>query len=234
MERSHISLRKWVIAIYLLHTNLKGVSSMKLMRDLKISQPSAWFLAHRIRESWKDGHGLFHGTTEIDETFIGGKERNKHNSKKLKSGRGPVGKAIVVGAKNRESNQVSAAVVSSRSREDLEGFIADRVALDSTVYTDDHKSYNRISTAFHHNTVCHSAKQYVDGMAHTNGIESFWSMLKRGYYGTYHRMSAKHLQRYVNEFSGRHNVRMLNTIDQMALLFSGMIGKRLTYKELIS
>lgn len=234
MERSHISLQKWVIAMYLLHTNLKGVAAMKLKRDLKISYPSSWFLAHRIRESWREGRNLFSGTTEVDETYIGGKEKNKRFSKKLKSGRGPVGKTAVVGAKNRDSNQVKAKVVDRTTKDNLQGFVRDRVNPGSTVYTDEHRSYFGLHGDYRHKAVQHKIKQFVEGQAHTNGIESFWSLLKRGYTGTYHRMSPKHLQRYIDEFSGRHNARLLNTIDQMALLFRGMIGKRLMYRDLIA
>lgn len=129
MERSHIPLNKWVIALYLMGTHLKGVSSMKLHRDLKITQKSAWFMAHRIRESWKEGHGLFMGPVEVDETYMGGKERNKHLSKRVHAGRGPVGKTAVVGIKDRETNQVSATVVEHTDKDTLQGFVADQVEL---------------------------------------------------------------------------------------------------------
>ncbi len=166
-----------------------------------VTQRSAWFLAHRLREAWKAHGAQFSGPVEVDETFIGGKEKNKHANKKLRAGRGGVGKAIVVGAKDRETNRVSAAVVGNTDAKTLQGFVGERAAKGATVYTDDHGGYQGMP--FEHETVKHSISEYVNGMAHTNGIESFWSMLKRGYHGTYHHMSAKHLQRYVTEFSGR-------------------------------
>ena len=232
MHGSKLPLSTWAIAYFLFSTHLKGVSSMKLHRDLGITQKSAWHLAHRIRETWKDQKETFTGPVEVDETYIGGKEKNKHTFNKLNAGRGTVGKAAVAGMKDRSTNKVKAMAVKGTSQEDLEEFIADRVEPGSTVYTDDHGGYNRLWLDFEHSSVRHSVREYVKGQAHTNGIESFWAMLKRGYYGTYHRMSEKHLQRYVNEFAGRHNIRSLDTIDQMASVAKGMDGKRLTYKEL--
>ena len=204
---------------------------MKLHRDLGICQKSAWHLAHRIRETWKDNREKLTGTVEVDETFIGGKEKNKHGDKRRHI-RGPSGKTVVVGMKAREANKIVAKPVSERTKEEMHGFISKNVSPKAMIYTDDHRSY--IGLPYEHESVNHSVGEYVRNQAHTNGIESFWAALKRGYYGTYHRMSPKHLERYVTEFSGRHNVRELDTIDQMAFLAKGMVGKRLRYKELTS
>lgn len=229
MHDSKLPLSKWALAFYLYSTHLKGVSSMKLHRDLDITQKAAWHLAHRIRELWNDETGRMAGPTEADETYIGGREKNKHNSKKLKAGRGPVGKTAVVGIKDRDSNTVKATVVEQTDAPTLQGFVNDHRKEGATVYTDEHRSYEGLE---HHESVKHSVSEYVNGMAHTNGIESFWAMLKRGYHGTYHHMSEKHLDRYVQEFSGRHNARPLDTAEQMDTLTHSMVGKRLQYKDL--
>ncbi len=205
---------------------------MKLHRDLGVTQKTAWHLAHRIREVWQREQEKFEGPVEVDETFMGGKERNKHASKKMKAGRGPVGKVAVIGAKDRKSNKVSADVIEETDGETLKGFVAENVEAGATVYTDDHAGY-RGMVGFDHESVKHSVREYVREQAHTNGIESFWAMLKRGYEGTYHKMSVKHLDRYVLEFSGRHNQREEDTIDQMRNMARGVGGKRLRYQDLI-
>ena len=200
MESSNLGYQTWAIAIYLVLTSLKGVSSMKLRRDLGITQKSAWHMAHRIRAAWNgDMADLFDGPVEVDEAYFGGKERNKHADQKLHAGRGTVGKVAVAGVKDRETNRIRAAVVPTTRKRDLHSFVADRVQLGATLYTDELASYRGLPN---HATVNHGVGRYVSEQAHVNGMESFWSMMKRGYYGTFHRMSPKHLDRYVDEFSG--------------------------------
>ena len=233
MAQSPIPLLKWLYAIYLELTSLKGTSSMKLHRDLGVRQATAWFMLQRIRESFaEDGPKVrFDGPVEVDETGIGGLEGNKHDSKKLKAGRGMVGKTTVVGAKDRKTGKVSAKVVKNRDKETLQEFVAEHAADHAEVYTDDFAGYKGLPN---HETVRHTVHEYVAGHVHTNGIESFWSMLKRAHKGVYHKLSPKHLQRYVNQFAGRHNVREYDTIRQMAVVTEGLAGKRLTYDALIT
>ena len=238
MQGSNLGFQKWAIAIYLSTTNLKGVSSMKLHRDLGITQKSAWHLAHRIRETWQENGGLFSGPVEVDESYFGGLDKNKPLSTRKKEGRGPVNKTGIIGAKERETGRVKAGVLEDGKGETLQKFVRENVIPGATIFTDENRGYVHLGDEYggeyKHESVRHSAKEYVDGMAHTNGIESFWSMLKRGYHGVYHQMSRKHLQRYVNEFAGRHNLRPMDTITQMESMVNGMNGKRLRYQDLVA
>ena len=233
LAESRLPLHKWLVAIYMMTTARKGIPSTQMARELGITQKSAWFLAQRIRETWlaHTGGNDMGPTVEVDETYIGGKEMNKHVDKKLLQGRGAVGKVAVVGIKDR-SGYVRAMPVGSVDKRTLQGFIAVHVAEGSTVYTDNFGSYKGLK-GYDHATVNHSVGEYVREQAHTNGIESFWALLKRGYYGIYHYMSAKHLHRYVGEFANRQNTLKLGTIDFMAHTAARMVGCRISYKELV-
>ena len=178
-----------------------------MSKELSITQKSTWFMQHRILTAMSHGKyaDMLKGIVEVDETYIGGKEDNKHASKKLNAGRGAIGKTPVFGIKQRNGKVVSM-VVPDTTKERLQTIIGSMVVPGTTVNTDDSKSYNGLNIkGYTHNVVNHSAKQYVDGMAYTNSIESVWSVLKRGFYGTFHKFSIKHLQRYVDEFDFRLN-----------------------------
>lgn len=234
MRGSPLPLLKWTYAVYLDVSSLKGVASMKLHRDLKITQKTAWYMQQRIREAFAEqGPKVWmEGPVEVDESFFGGKRHNMNlQRRKQFTGRGKQGKTAVAAVKDRKTNHVVAKVVDRIDRPTLHEFVGEHVAPLTRVFTDDWPAYRGIPN---HAAVKHSAGQYVDGQIHTNGVESFWSMLKRAYKGTFHHLSPKHLQRYVNEFAGRHNIREMDTAVQMAFVARRLMGKRLPYAKLIS
>ncbi|MDE0343615.1 MAG: IS1595 family transposase [Deltaproteobacteria bacterium] len=233
MEASNLPYRAWAVGIYLFTTNIKGVSSMRLHRELGISQKAAWFMLHRLRQTFEAEKGAFSGPVEVDETYMGGKMKNMHGKQRRKARQKPdYGKTIVAGARDRATGAVRAQAVEAADRETLSAFIGAHAAPGATIYTDEGAPYRSMENR---ESVKHSAGEYVrdDGVS-TNGIESFWSMLKRGHVGTFHKMSPKHMDRYVQEFAGRHNIRDADTIDQMKGVIAGMAGKRLRYSDLIA
>ena len=236
IARSNVPLRKWAIAIYICLTSLKSVSSMKLHRDIKVSQPTAWFMLHRIREAWaNEPQGDFEGPVEVDESYFGGRRRNMSNSRRkdlADTGRGAVGKTAVVGIRDRATKQVRAKVTERVDTEHLQGFVVENTKPGAKVYTDDASAYDGLP--FTHESVRHSVSEYVKDMAHTNGVESFWATLKRAHKGTFHKLSPKHLNRYVQEFAAKHNMRDSGTLVQMRETVARLVGRNLLYRDLIS
>ncbi len=233
MEDSHIKLSKWVIAIHLLAASKKGMSAHQLHRMLGISYKAAWFLAHRIRYAMSPSqHDKLRGTVEVDETYIGGKVTNRLR-RMGKSGRGPKDKLPVVALVER-GGRVRSIVMPKVTGVNLRGAIREHVAASARIMTDDLQAYKGLNRRFRsHETVNHSRDEYVRGQVHTNTVEGFFSILKRGINGVYHHVGQYHLGRYLAEFDFRHNHRMAlgySDGERARLIVRAVAGKRLMFQ----
>ena len=235
-ERSRIPLHKWIYAMYLLLTARKGISSLQLSKEIGIRQASAWFMLHRIREACGSDLTKLRGIIEIDETFVGGKEANKHEHKKLKAGRGAVGKTTVLGMREK-GGRTLAKTIANTDAGTVQAEIHRHVETGSTLHTDEAGAYAGIGGMFfEHDTVKHKEGEFSRDGVTTNGIESVFAVLKRGMIGVYHHASKKHLGRYVDEFAFRLNEGNVkhHTLMRLESLVGAAAGKRLTYADLIA
>ena len=237
-EDSPIGLDKWLAATWMLSNCKNGISSYEIARDLKVTQKTAWFMMHRIRLALQyESFGKFSGEVEVDETFIGGKARNMHLDKRERriTGTGGKDKTVVMGILER-GGKIRTAVVADRKKAALQSHVKAHVQAGTALYTDALLSYDGLAQEYAHKVIDH-AEKYVDGKVHTNGLENFWSLLKRGIAGTYVSVEPFHLFRYLDEQVFRYNNRAtkenpLNDADRFQLALSQIVGKRLTYAEL--
>ena len=236
MHQSKLGCQTWLLALFLIVSHPKGRSSVQLAADLGVTQKTAWHLAHRIREALTDG-GMagFAGPIEADETYIGGKAGNmhQHRRKYIKPGRATDHKTAVAGVKDRTTGRVTARPVLNVSAKSLTEVVSESTSPPAVVFTDEWRGYRPLTAmGYHHARVEHGAREYVRGEVHTNGIENYWSHLKRTWIGTYHYWSSEHLHRYVDEHSFRYNRRGVHVLDRMGEAAGQMPGRRLTYREL--
>lgn len=239
-EETRLSLRKWFMAIFLLTNHSKGISSVQLSKDLHVTQKTAWFLAHRIRRITENFRidKKFDNPVEADETYVGGKNKNRHKDKKVPGtqGRSLEDKTPVLGIIQRKTEDSKALVlaykIDSVSKNTLNNQIENNVEVGTKIYTDEWDGYSNLKYKFKHQFIQHSKGQYVNKNIHTNTIEGFWSIFKRMFIGIYHYMSAKHINKYLNTLAFRYNNIGLNSNQRFELLLSNCYG-RLTYKRLI-
>ena len=232
MSHSKIPLEKWATAFYLHVSDPKGINARQLSRKLKLNYRSAWFLLHRIREGWSDQEPLRSRIAEIDEAYFGGDDKKKHRNKKFHQ-QWRYGNTAVAGMVDRETGLVAAKVILNSDRETLFPFAEEHLCPEGTLNSDNGPAYgDGFGWPGRHETVNHK-NEFVRGDVHTNSIESFWALAKRIYRGIYHHISPKHFPRYLIEIVGRYNTRGMDILEQMELLVSGMMRKRLTYRDLL-